>query len=132
MVLEARQHQTPRQKALGVDEGLPSLQHVEDEEKVCSVCKRYVFVSKADKGRHLLLIHDQRSAKRKADQGVHISRVRERICHTLPIDPPQERHWAQVPERQKALTQVRVGVKSQGIIPVDWSVLHEHTMWFTL
>ena len=70
MVLEARQHQTPRQKALGLDEGLPSLQHVEDEEKVCSVCKRYVFMSKADKDRHLLLIHDQRSAKRKADQGV--------------------------------------------------------------
>ena len=54
---------------LGLDEGLPSLQHVEDEEKVCSVCKRYVFVSKADKDRHLL-IHDQRSVKRKADQGV--------------------------------------------------------------
>ena len=65
---------TPRQKALGLDEGLPSLQHVEEEKKVCSVCKRYVFVSKADKDRHLLLIHDQRSAKRKADQGVHISR----------------------------------------------------------
>ena len=61
---------TLQQRALDLDEGLPSLLGDADNEKICSVCKRYVFVSKAYEDRHYLLLNDRRSAKRKAAKNV--------------------------------------------------------------
>ena len=56
------------QSPLPLDFGLPSLRNQDANEYVCSICKRYVFRSAADKDRHLSVIHDRRGQKRAADK----------------------------------------------------------------